>query len=329
VKRKKVVGIKILLLSVTIIFSLIAGIQLYSKKEIIDDVLNHELSNLVLAKKTINGLFLPVVKDSLFWGESHIVKLYLLDSGSMAMDDINDHLNRLLVINPSYDQVRILNQQGIEKIKYVRSVEGIKKVPFDKLQNKFKKDYFQGILRKAKGEICISYFNLNKEFSKIEIPFKPAIRFSSPIFNEEKLIGAFIINYLGDKIFQSVSGHGMEFTGELTLLNYNGYRLMAPEKDKLFAFEFPEKEKFTYRIEKPALWKKLTDKEKGTLFLEGNYYVFNTIKRTDFSTCSKPGWKIISTISEDKMGSKLESYYFIFIIFICIKGFNGIFNQIH
>jgi methyl-accepting chemotaxis protein len=85
--------------------------------------------------------------------------------------------------NPFYDQVRLLSPEGMEiiRVNYIREGQAII-VPQLALQDKSDRLYFLESRSLAAGEIYISPVELNQETGEIEIPYKPVIRYVTPVY---------------------------------------------------------------------------------------------------------------------------------------------------
>ncbi|WP_419767715.1 sensor histidine kinase [Arcobacter sp.] len=110
----------------------------------------------------------------------------------------------------SYDknitQLRYIDINGQEQIRIDRpnisSDYKIIKNPI--LQNKEHRDYFEKSIKLAKGEVYTSKIDLNIENKKIEIPYKPVLRFAVPIFEENKRVGILIINIFAEELLDTI-----------------------------------------------------------------------------------------------------------------------------
>jgi signal transduction histidine kinase len=110
----------------------------------------------------------------------------------------------------SYDkhitQLRYIDINGEEKIRIDRpNTNGDYKIIENlNLQNKEHRDYFEKSIKLSKNEVYISRIDLNIENKKIEIPYKPVLRFSVPIFEENKKTGILIINIFAEELLDSI-----------------------------------------------------------------------------------------------------------------------------
>jgi|TARA_R110002033_G_scaffold9971_5_gene32793 signal transduction histidine kinase len=110
----------------------------------------------------------------------------------------------------SYDkhitQLRYIDINGEEKIRIDRpNTNGDYKIIENlNLQNKEHRNYFEKSIKLSKNEVYISRIDLNIENKKIEIPYKPVLRFSVPIFEENKKTGILIINIFAEELLDSI-----------------------------------------------------------------------------------------------------------------------------
>ena len=89
-----------------------------------------------------------------------------------------------------YDQIRILDRDGMETLR-IDDRQGHPKVtPRDQLQSKANRYYFTEAFVLDPGRIYVSPLDLNIERDVIEQPPKPMIRFAMPLFDLDQLSGA-------------------------------------------------------------------------------------------------------------------------------------------
>ena len=84
--------------------------------------------------------------------------------------------------NPLYQQVRWINELGMEKIRVNRDPGGEPYVVSPKdLQRKDSRYYYQASKKMLRGEMYISPVDLNVEHGKIEVPHRPMLRVVTPV----------------------------------------------------------------------------------------------------------------------------------------------------
>ncbi len=179
-----------------------------------------------------------------------------------------------------YDQVRLLDKNGMEQIR-INLVAGRSViVPKKDLQQKGRRYYFQDTIKLGPGEVFISPFDLNMEHCTIEIPYKPMLRFGTPVFDQDgKKQGAVILNYLGQEILdQLTEGTADRLNGKLMLLNRDGYWLYGEQQQEdNWAFMWPEKASRTFGARYPDAWKTIATQPAGQFLTDDNLFTFATI----------------------------------------------------
>jgi diguanylate cyclase (GGDEF)-like protein len=161
-----------------------------------------------------------------------------------------------------YDQIRFLDANGDEKIRINIGSDGGYSIPEKDLQNKKDRYYFTETIKLKEENVYISPLDLNIEHGEIEIPYKPMIRLSTPIYDEQgTLKGVIVLNYLADNMlagFRELAGNSQ---GEIMLLNAAGYRLSSSNPDHDWNFMFDEKKGDTFEKEYPNEWMSILKNE--------------------------------------------------------------------
>lgn len=154
-----------------------------------------------------------------------------------------------------YDQIRFLNANGDEKIRINIDSHGGYSVSEKDLQNKRNRYYFTETIKLSEGNVYVSPLDLNIEHGEIEIPYKPMIRLSTPLYDDNgKPEGIIVLNYLADYMlseFRRLAGNSQ---GEIILLNADGYRLSSSNPDDDWNFMFDERKGDTFEKEYPNEW---------------------------------------------------------------------------
>ncbi len=103
-------------------------------------------------------------------------------------------------------QIRFIDAKGIEKIRYDRDTKN-NILHITTLQDKSNRYYFQKTKELQDGMIWFSKLDLNIENGKLDIPFNPTFRISTPIITNGKFQGIVILNYYAlaiiEKLFDS------------------------------------------------------------------------------------------------------------------------------
>ena len=178
-----------------------------------------------------------------------------------------------------YDQLRWIDESGMERVRvdYVQNRPFV--VPGERLQNKAQRYYFTGTMRLAPGEIFVSPFDLNVEQGRVETPIKPTLRLATPVQDAAgQARGIVIANYFGSYLLDRFS-EATEVGGSgerVNLLNRDGYWLKASQSADEWGFMFGRKEHFGTRF--PETWARIFSDESGQFEDAHGLWSFRTVR---------------------------------------------------
>jgi PAS domain-containing protein len=191
-----------------------------------------------------------------------------------------------------FDQIRIIDSKGNEVVKVKNR---ILKEPYivdkDNLQGNQGRYYFKHAENLKEGQIYISPLDLSEEGGEIQRPYKPSIKFVTPIVNEDgELEYILVISYLAQyalDVYDEYIGD-QEFV-DTAIVNNDGYYLSGAYS-QTFGFVIPGNEDKTLRVENPELWKKVKlDKSFEDYFtIDGVNYCVARITFTDIDNVISP-----------------------------------------
>jgi PAS domain S-box-containing protein len=135
--------------------------------------------------------------------------------------------------NDEYEQLRVISadERAMELIRVDRMDGKIEIIQTEHLQSKRNSDYAKKSAALSAGEIYMSRISLNREFDKVEFPYRPMLRLSLPIFdNNGTRFGFLIVNINAGKLFDSLTNIPEE-SNDLILTDSEGYFLISPNED--------------------------------------------------------------------------------------------------
>ncbi|WP_456242865.1 response regulator [Solidesulfovibrio fructosivorans] len=182
--------------------------------------------------------------------------------------------------NPQYDQLRLLTKEGQEILRINNKDGQPWIVPGNELQIKSDRFYFKNSVDLSLGKIYTSPLDLNMEFGKLELPYKPMLRLAAPLRNAKGEVDAvLVLNYLGDVLLKKLHNR-LEFAGQtVMLLNQDGYWLHGGGEND-WAFMFPERVAHTFEASHPELWRVINATPSGQVLGPDGLYTFATIVLT-------------------------------------------------
>lgn len=328
---------------------MIAVIAYYGYHQAVDGkertLAEREANGLSLLTMAITGDLKAISSDLTIVAQHHEFKEMNRHLGSSAVRSLQRNFLQLVNIKRLYDQVRYIDETGLELIR-VNFNNGHPSVVQKKmLQDKSQRYYFRETMALNAGEIFFSPFDLNVEGGEIEIPFKPMIRLATPVFNEEgEKRGIVIFNYIGANLIKQFATAAASMSGDAMILNSDGYWLYAPEHKLEWGFILDHGEAFAKSFH--SAWKRVAKAEKGQFLNQEGLFTFETVYpllegfKPSFETtepfASSIGkvegqvyfWKIVSrvpgeilaAISEREMRNMLLVYGPIYLIIVFIVG---------
>ncbi len=214
-----------------------------------------------------------------------------------------------------YDQLRWIDERGMERVRvdYVQNQPFV--VPEERLQNKAHRYYFTGAMRLAPGEIFVSPLDLNVELDRVETPIKATLRLGMPVQDAAgQARGIIIANYFGSYLLDRFSevteaGDSME---RVSLLNRDGYWLKAPQSADEWGFMFSRKEHFGTRF--PEAWTRIAGGERGQFEDAHGLWSFRTLRPLGTGMASATGSPLPASGASATLGS--EDYVWKLVSFI-------------
>ena len=134
--------------------------------------------------------------------------------------------------NSEFEQLRVISTQdaGQELIRVDRAAGGIVVKAINQLQNKSSRDYYQQSAQLSLGDMYLSAITLNREYGKLEFPYKPMLRLALPIFDENMQRFGFIIANVNTQILFNSLSELVQTPHSLILTDNEGYFLIHPDQ---------------------------------------------------------------------------------------------------
>ena len=272
-----------------------------------------ERLRLAAGARALNGDLVALAGDVRF--------LVALPSLSTAMDGDDEadvmrlagDLRAFAAARHVYDQVRWIDETGMERVRidYVQNEALV--VPADRLQDKGQRYYFTGAMQLGRDEIYVSPLDLNIEQGRVETPFKPMIRIAQRVWSSDgRPRGIVVVNFFGshllDTFVVAVQSGGAAFP--VSLLNRDGYWLKGQHPADEWGFMFGRKESFATRH--AAAWGRIAAGQRGQFEDEDGLWSFETVhpllagrmsvSGSSLATAGRPAdgdgpvWKIVSQV---------------------------------
>ncbi len=235
-----------------------------------------EVSLLDLKNKNITAVFRDVAEDLKFLGRHHEMVLFMEYEGGAPSDLYQDFIE-FLANKRFYESIRYMDNSGNEMFRFDYN-NGRPDISKSILENQADTSWFKQVITFHKGEIYISPFDLKKENGVAVKPPKPIIRFATPMFTSEgDKQGIVALDYSGEIFFDNLRTAAAGASGEISLLNRNGYWLMGQRPEDLWGFMFEEGKDRTFGNRYPTAWQTISQKESGRVYTSRGLFTFATI----------------------------------------------------
>ncbi len=218
-------ALMILLPLVALVVGVVAMVYFSQTSTQMTVIQQREFNTVDLQKKYIITDIAMVSSDLFYLSQMRMLGEFFETKGTISTKHITDLAEDFLHLSNSrkiYDQIRLLDENGMEIVRVNFNEGNPSIVSDDKLQNKAKRYYFLDIFVLDKGQIFVSPLDLNIEQGQIEKPkasaivskdtvfdniwvkakqgeyAKPMMRFGTPVFDRQgQKRGIILLNYFG------------------------------------------------------------------------------------------------------------------------------------
>jgi PAS domain S-box-containing protein len=212
--------------------------------------------------------------------DESLTKQVLASPGASAINTLKSSFLTLARRNPFYQQVRWIDEKGMEQIRIERRKDHGKDEPYAvasrDLQNKNSRYYFKAANALSAGHLYVSRLDLNVEHGEIEMPPKPMLRIAAPVTDEQgHRRGIIVINIAVKYIFDVIAKIARErVDSDYMVLNEEGYQLSGtPQVEQIEQGLFRD---IRFSKSYPGVWKVVSETRSGNLESAQGLWVWQT-----------------------------------------------------
>ncbi len=279
-----------------------------------------EINNLKLQQNEFFNKFRFAAKDILILSDL----VSLSDDYSLSKKEydklLEDNLYSFISQKHYFDQIQVLDQNGIVKLCYNYNNGKPEIVDSERLPDNADSSYFSHIKDLKANELFFSRFELSMQGDQVQIPYKSVVRIGKKITKCNKgaceyLVVKYLVNELIDRVKLLSSDH----IGNIFITDSSGYMLISPDSVNNWGFMFPEKKKITFGTLYPIDWKRVLLKDNGQFLSKQGLFTYTTLKFNQLvDNLDKNGmryvtydhyWKLISFIPAKEMASIDNAVY--------------------
>ncbi len=280
---------QLFLITVAIMNTLIAFILYYFMKH--NSLENLYISNTQLAKLELTDTNEHIKKEI----EHYKFLLATLKGGDffqsymnsgLLNDELKISVGKIFVdsvkANKDIFQLRFIDKNGLENIRIDKNNDSIGLS--STLQDKSKRYYFEKTKSINENEYYISNLDLNVENGKIEIPYKPTIRVSTPVYKNKIFYGILIINYNASDLVNMIRN---KYLFDVYYMDHNGNFLLHPNSKKSWSTQLNNNYKVEDEIPNIDLIIKNSFNDKNWIYYankisitDNEFYIIYSIKKS-------------------------------------------------
>lgn len=293
-----------------------------------------ERETIELNLNLITGELDSVVADLMILSENQHLQKFLETGRREYLRDLEKDFVSLSRRTELYDQIRFLNDRGMEIIRanFNSGSPGI--VAEDHLQDKSRRYYFTDTFGLETGEVFVSPLDLNTEKGKLEMPLKPMIRFGTPVFHKSgQKRGIVLLNYFGARLLEKITCLTEELSSQIALLNSEGFWLKGFDPGDEWGFMYEDRKDRIFGKSFPEAWGKITRSESGQFYTPKGLFAFATVYPLKESQISSTGsfqvykpstsmlagksfhWKIVTWVSREALNFRYWKILWVFLVF--------------
>ncbi len=326
----------IIFLSIGLVLAGTIGILYnFESKDYLSRLKLEEQVALKMKKEIIANNFEAIVSDLFYLSRQN----ELLDLFDNNTNEIREAISREYLefsrFKNIYDQIRYLDEKGMEIIRVNHKKDQPVVVRNEELQFKGDRYYFKDTFCLKNNEIFVSPFDLNIENERIEQPLKPMIRFGITVSDKKgHKRGVLLLNYLGNHMLESIRKADELSMGNIMLLNSDGYWLCSQNSEDEWGFMIKDRKNKTFPARYPDAWKQITDIENIQIYNNKGLFTAATIyplqeglksssgaadaigDSGSYLTAKKYYWKIISHVPMTTLKSGTRGLLIKLLIFV-------------
>ena len=256
------------------------GLYFYVRTEVERDltrIRGEETLHVGLGAGTLTGHIENISRDLIFLASHSAMRAAVNNPTPNNLAHLAEDFSNFSHRKRIYDQVRWLDETGMELVR-VDYIQGRPKIiPAEKLQDKGKRYFFTDSFKLQPGEIFISPLDLNIEQNTIEIPYKPMVRVATPVIDDQgRKRGIVILNYFGREMLEAFATATRGIADHIMVVNGEGYWLKSPQPaDELgFMFKRPE---LSLASRSPEAWEHIRVTDTGQVHLRDGLWTWQTV----------------------------------------------------
>jgi len=262
----------------SVLGGLVAVFYWFEVDSFLHDVQIKERGLMELQRLALENEFDHVTADLLFLSNQNELDDFLVSDSYTDRAKVQKEFLDLARIKGAYDQIRFIDASGMERVRVNFKDDVVGMVPVDELQNKADRYYFKDAMAMGQSGISVSPLDLNVELGVVEQPYKPVIRFGTPVLDQlGRKRGVVILNYLARNLLDKIESVSRASGGEPMLLNQSGYWMLCQDKGFEWSFMFSGREGVSFARMFAQEWERMQGQDEGQFMTAQGLFSFRRI----------------------------------------------------
>lgn len=238
---------------------------------------------------------------------------YLESNDDQNLQNLETEFLHFMENKEIYDQIRFIDENGMEIVRIDAADGSAQSVPDDQLQYKGDRYYYTDAMSLSDGEVYISPMDLNVENGEIEEPQVPTIRLAMPIYYDGEKRGVVVVNYLADEIL-SFLREGLVLGIEANLLNNESYWIHSTSGEYDWAFMYEEREGENLQSIDLELWSRMNVGNTQQFIYKGKLITSRSIYPYELAALTSSGNMILDELSVEKISPDNYQWKLYFVV---------------
>lgn len=198
-----------------------------------------------------------------------------------AMQELQSIFLTMANRNPTYQQIRWIDQTGVERVRVTREGDRVLVAGAQNLRDTSDRYYFIAARDLLMGEVYISHLDMNVENYRAGTPARPILRVATPVQgSDNRKHGILIINITMRHMIDALrSASETSPDTNYALVNKYGYWLTVPAMPDQLPFQLEVDSKISR--EHQAAWTQISAADSGSAELDDGFWIWQKLAAED------------------------------------------------
>ena len=258
-------------------------------------------------------------RDLILIAQNDHLRQSLQEEHGPSLQALTRDLRVLANVTPLYEQIRWIDERGLERLRLERQAGRVIAVATDQLQDKSSRYYFREAMALKPGQLYVSSLDLNIERQFIERPNNPTLRLAMPIADlKGQRRGILLLNYQAGSMLNRFSQATDDLACQGMLLTQDGHWLAGQNTLQESGHSFDTLVPLSRSH--PLIWQQVQSSESGQRFTPSGLWTWQTLSPQQavavphrlYPSRDPAGWKIMAWVSPAELAAlkqpSLERY---------------------